>query len=168
MFSCSACRLSSAPLVSFSCTPTCRSLAVSRPARYATARKANRLTKMIACSAFSPGCVRAIGRNHAVIVQFQNRAVKNECQRRDQVRPHSRQEHAGHNDDQRIKEIQRTVPAPGFMHDQADENQIGENLQRGLQPVFLPEREQEHVEQRKAVPEKNRADEEPHGQRRRS
>ena len=155
MFSCSACRLSSAPLVSFSCTPTWRSFAVSSPARYATARKANRLTKMMACSAFVPGMRGAVGRNHAVVVQFQHGAVKNERQRSDQLRPHPRQQHAGHDDDQRIEEVQRTVPSSGFVDDEADQNQIGQNLQRGLQPVLLPEREQQHVEQREAVPEQN-------------
>jgi hypothetical protein len=33
------------------------------------------------------------------------------------------------------------------MNDQADQNEVGQNLQRRLQPVFLPERQQQHVEQ---------------------
>ena len=97
----------------------------------------------------------AVGRNYPVVVQFQNRPVKNESQRCNQVRPHARQQHAGDDDDQRIEEVKRAVPSSGFVDDEADQNQIGHNLQRGLQPVLLPEREQQHIEQRKAIPEEN-------------
>src|SRR5450631_218200 len=108
----------------------------------------------------------AVGGNDAVVVQFQHGPVKNEGERRNQLRPHARQQQAGDNDDQGIEKVKRTVPSTGFVDDEADENQIGQNLQRGLQTVLLPEGEQKHVEQRKAVPEKNGTDEEPHGQRR--
>src|SRR5580704_6328995 len=110
----------------------------------------------------------AVGRNHAVVVQFQNRPVEDESQSRDEVRPHARQQHAGDDDDQGIEEVQRAVPSSGFVDHEADQNQISHNLQRGLQPVLLPEGEQKYVEQRKTVPQQNGSNEEPHGQRRRT
>src|SRR5579864_2718073 len=51
------------------------------------------------------------------------------------------------------------------MNDETDQNKIGQNLQRCLQTVLPPEREQKHVEQRKAVPENNGADEQAQRQR---
>ncbi len=117
---------------------------------------------------FQSGMRGAIGRNHGVVVQFQHRPVENESQGRNQLRPHPRQQHAGHDDHQGIEKVQRAVPSSGFMDHEADQNQIGENLQRGLQAMFLPQGEQEHVEQRKAAPEQHGTDEEPHGQRRRT
>ena len=112
------------------------------------------------------GMRAGIGRNEPEVAQFQNRAVKNERQRRHQLRPHPRQQHAGNNNDERIEEVERAVPASGLVNDEADQNQVGQNLQRGLQSVLAPKRKQEHVKQRKAVPEKNGAEEEPHGKRR--
>ena len=109
----------------------------------------------------------AVRRDHSIVVQFQHRAVKNECQGGHQLGPHPRQHDAGHDDDQGIEEVERTVPSSGFMDDQADQNQVGKKLQRGLQPVFLPQGKQEHEEQRQAVPEKNGGDEEPQRQSRR-
>ena len=83
---------------------------------------------------------RAIGRNHPVVIQFQDRPVQDEGQRRDQLRPHARQQHAGHDDHQRIEKIKGTVPPAGLVDHQADQYQISQDLQRSLQPVLLPER----------------------------
>src|SRR5258708_5838470 len=100
-------------------------------------------------------------RHDAVVVQFQNHAVKNESQGGDQVRPNPGQQHAGNNNDQRIEEVQRTVPSSGLVNDQTDQNQISEDLQRSLQPVLLPEGQKQYVKQREAVPEQNGRNEEP-------
>ncbi len=110
----------------------------------------------------------AVRRNQAIVVQFQDGPVKNESQGSHQVRPDARQQHAGDDDDERIEEVEGTIPASGFMDDKAGQDQIRNHLQRGLQPMLLPQGEQKHIEQRKAVPEKDGADEEPDGQWRRS
>src|ERR1700684_1743713 len=106
--------------------------------------------------------------NYTIVVQFQHGPVKNEGQGGDQMRPHPRQQHAGDNNNQGIKEVERTVPSSSFVDDKTNQNQIGQNLQRGLQPVLLPQGEQKHVEQGKTVPENYSRNEQPHGQRRRS
>ena len=82
------------------------------------------------------------------------------------MRPHAREQNAGDNDDQRVKKIQRTVPASGFMHDQTDQNQVREYLQGCLQAVFMPQGEQEDVEQRQPKPQNDCADEKAKRQRR--
>src|SRR5580692_7254930 len=110
---------------------------------------------------------RAIRRNNGVVIQFKDTSVKNEGEGGDQARPDTRQKHAGHDDDERIKEVQGTVPTAGLVDHEADEDDISKHLQRGLQPVLLPEREQKNIEQRQAVPEKDGGQEEPpwHGRR---
>src|ERR1039458_10000308 len=110
----------------------------------------------------------AVGRNYGIVVQFQHRSVKDESQSGDELRPHARQQHAGHDDDQGIEEVQGTVPPAGLVDHEADHDQIGHNLQRGLQTVLLPEREKKYVEEREAVPQQNGCDEEPHGHRARA
>src|SRR5437879_5766 len=104
---------------------------------------------------------RAIRRDNAVVVEFENGAIQNESQRRHQLRPNPGQQDAGHNNHQRIEEVQRTVPTPGFVYDQANEDDVGEDLKRGLEAVLPPEREQQDVKERNTVPEQNRTDEEP-------
>ena len=168
MFSCRACRLSRAPLVSLSCTPDLAQFRGEQSGQIRDRQKGEQVDEDDGLQRLESGMRGAVGRNNAVVVQFQHRPIKNEGQSRDKLRPHARQQHAGDNDDQRIKKVQRTVPAAGFVDDEADQDQIGKNLQRSLQPVLLPEGEQEHVEQRQAVPEQNGAEEQPHRQRRRS
>ncbi len=114
---------------------------------------------MIPCSAFSSGWVRAVGRHYSVVVEFKDGAIKNESQRRHQMRPHSGKQDAGHDDDQRVEKVQRTVPASRLMHDQADHDQIGQDLQGCLQPVLLPEGQQDYIEEREGIPQKDRAEE---------
>ena len=89
----------------------------------------------------------AVGAHNPVVVEFEDSAIQDEGQRRNQVRPHSRQQDSGYDDDQRIEKVQRTVPAAGFVHHQADHDQIGEHLQGGLQAVLAPERHQHCVEE---------------------
>src|SRR5579864_4754315 len=81
------------------------------------------------------------------------------------MRPNTCQQHARNNDNQRIKKVERTIPSSGFMNDEADKEKIGQNLQRSLKPVLPPQREQNHKEEREAIPQKHSTDEEPHGQR---
>src|SRR5579859_3500909 len=103
----------------------------------------------------------AIRRNDAVVIQFEDCAVKDEGEGRDQLRPDARQQDAGNNDYQRIEKVERAVPTASFMNDHADQNEIGENLERGLETMLLPDGKQQHVKQRDAEPEQNRAEEEP-------
>ena len=69
-------------------------------------------------------------------------------------------------DHQRIQEVHRTVPTAGLVNHQADQDEVGKYLQGRLNAMLLPEREQKHVEEREAIPEQDRADEQPHGNRR--
>src|SRR4029077_10273696 len=105
---------------------------------------------------FEPRMGRAIRADHSVVIQLQNAAVEDECERGDQASPHSWQEHAGNNDDQRIKKIERTVPAPGLVEYDTDEDNVGEHLECALETILLPKREQQHIKERQAVPEQDR------------
>ena len=120
---------------------------------------------MIACSAFSPGCVVQYGLHDPVIIEFQHRPIKDESQCGNQLRPYSRKQNAGHDNDQGVEEIQRAVPASGLMHHQADHDQVGQNLQRGLQAMFIPKRQQQRVEDGECKPQNHGADEQTQGQR---
>src|SRR5580765_354119 len=93
--------------------------------------------------------------DHSVVVQLQHTAIKNECESGNQASPDSGQEDAGNDNDQRIKEIERTVPATSLVDDKSNEGDVSEHLQCGLQPVLLPKGEQEHVKERQAVPEQD-------------
>src|SRR3984893_7369889 len=107
----------------------------------------------------------AIRMDQAIVIELKNCAVKDESQRRDQMRPYSRQQDAGNDNDQGIKKIQRTIPASGLVHHQADQGKVGENLQCRLEPVLLPEGKQQDVKKRQRVPQQNRADEQSQGER---
>src|SRR5581483_6817231 len=47
------------------------------------------------------------------------------------------------------------------MDNESDQNYVGENLQRGLQAVFLPERKQQYVKKRQAIPEEDGGEKKP-------
>jgi hypothetical protein len=151
--------------VSFNCThlPQFRG---EQAGQIGDGEKSKKIDEDNCLQSLQAGMRAAVGRNYAIVVQFQHRAVKDESQGRDQLGPHPRQQHGSNDNDQRIEEVQGTVPASGLVDHQADQEQIGQDLQRGLQAVFLPEGKQQHIEQRKAVPEQDGADEQPHGQRR--
>ena len=69
---------------------------------------------------FQFGMGGAIGFHHSVVIEFENGSVKNEGKCGHQMSPHSGKQDAGYDDDERVKKIQRTVPASGLMHDEAD------------------------------------------------
>ncbi len=54
-----------------------------------------------------------IRRNDPEVGQLQDRDIQDERQRPGQVGPHPRQQNAGHDNDQRIKEVQRTIHTAG-------------------------------------------------------
>ena len=63
-----------------------------------------------------------------------------------QIGPDPRQQNAGNNNDQRVKEVQRTVHAARGINHQRDHHQVGDDLQQRLDAAFFPERQQEQVE----------------------
>ena len=77
----------------------------------------------------------------------------------------ARQQHASDHDDQGVEEIQRTVDAAGEVDDQRDHSQIGEHLQHGLQPVFVPHRNQKKEKQREYEPQHHAREKRHDGQR---
>ena len=132
MFSWSACRFSSAPLVCFSCTSTWRNFADQQASQVGDREIGKQVDEnddlQVAIRDGSSG----IGRNHVEIGQFENGSIQDESQRRGQICPGPRQQHAGHNDDQRIEEVQRAIDAAGDIDHQRDHDQVGEHLQKGL------------------------------------
>ena len=109
------------------------------------------------------GC--RVRRNQPVVIRLQDGTVQDKGRCRDQVCPCSRQQNAGNNDDQWIKEIQRAVDPAGYMDNQRDHGQIGKYLQESLHPILTPHREQQNVEKRQRVPQHDRTDEQPQGNR---
>ena len=99
------------------------------------------------------------GGNNVVIVQLQHASIEDERQRRGEIGPDFRKQDAGYDDDQRIEEIQRTIPAAGEMDDQADHGHVRDDLQNRLHPLLFPERKQQDVEERKGKPQEHAADE---------
>src|SRR5579863_2050317 len=79
------------------------------------------------------------------------------------MRPHSWKQDARHDNHERVKEVQRTVPATGFVYYQTDQEEVGEHLQRCLQTVLLPQREQQRIENGQSKPEDDSADEKTYG-----
>src|SRR5579862_8873770 len=129
-----------------------------QPCQIGNGKKREKVDENDGLQRLEPGMGGAIRRHNRVIVQFQHRAVENESQRGHEVRPHLRQQYAGNDDHQWIQKIQRAVPTSGLVDDQTYQNQVSEDLQCCLQAVLAPQRKQQHVEQRKAVPEKNSAE----------
>src|ERR1700728_2536016 len=105
------------------------------------------------------GMSRAIRLHDPIVVEFQDGSVKDESESGNQMGPHPGKQNAGNNDDQRVEEIQRTIPTSRLMHNQADQDQVGQNLQGRLQPMFLPEGQQQHVEDGEGKPQHHGADE---------
>ncbi len=101
----------------------------------------------------------AVGSYNFVIVEFQHRAIKNECQCCNQVCPDSRQKDTRDDDDDGVEKIERAIPASRLVYDKAHKNQVGENLQRSLQTMFAPVAKKFGIEKRNHEPGSNRADE---------
>src|SRR5580704_2168144 len=106
----------------------------------------------------------AVGMHESVIVELEDRAVKNESERCHKLRPHSGQQDSSNDDGQRIEEVQRTVPASGLVYDQADHDEVGQDLQRRLQAMLAPEGEQDYIEERNGIPQQHGAEEKAQGQ----
>src|SRR5207302_6235339 len=85
------------------------------------------------------------GGNNVVIVQLKHASIEDEGQRRGEIGPDFRKQDAGYDDDQRIEEIQRAVPAAGEMDDQADHGHVRDDLQNRLHQLLFPERKQQDV-----------------------
>jgi hypothetical protein len=85
--------------------------------------------------------------NQTVVIELYDRTEQNKWQCSGGVRPSTRQQNASNNDDQWVKKIEGTVDATGHVHDHRDKNQVGHNLQRSLDAVFLPDGQQQDIEQ---------------------
>src|SRR6476469_2082568 len=89
------------------------------------------------------------------IAQFQQRAKTDKRNSRRYVCPISRQQNAGNDDRQRIKKVEKCVDATGDVNQRSDECEIGKNLDDGLALGFLPQRGQQHEEERNNKPGNN-------------
>src|SRR5689334_11816882 len=91
--------------------------------------------------------------------KLQQSAKKNETHRCREVGPIAGQQDGGHNDEQRIKEIEECIDIARDMDDGGNESQISEDLGDGLELVFVPEREQQGKEYRDGEPDHHQGDE---------
>src|SRR6478672_1283399 len=89
------------------------------------------------------------------IAQFQQRAKTDKRNSRRYVSPISRQQNAGNDNRQWVEEVEKCVDAAGDVNQRGDECEIGENLDDGLALGFLPERGQQHEEERNNKPGDN-------------
>src|SRR5713226_5640824 len=101
------------------------------------------------------------------VAQLQYRAVEQECQRGCQVSPGPRQQNRGHNNDQGIQKIERTIHPAGDVNQKADQQQVGNDLQHRLRPQFFPNPQQHQVKRRNRVRQHDGIHEHTHGKRHR-
>ena len=94
---------------------------------------------------FELGMGSGVRGNDEIVIEFENGSEKDEGERGAQVSPDTGQEHAGDDNDERVKKIERAVDAAGDMDDQGNHGQIGEHLQDGLEAMLVsrpkPEKE---------------------------
>ena len=102
--------------------------------------------------------------NDRIVIELEDGSEQDERQGGAEISPGSGQEHARDHDDQGVEKIQRTVDAAGDMDDQGNHGQIGEDLQDGLEAVFVPDRNQEKEKQREHEPQHHSGEEGQDGQ----
>ena len=120
----------------------------------------------MACSALSPGMRRAIRRNHAVVVQFQHRYVQNEGQAPTRCAHFRCSSTLATMMTSGYRKFNELSHPPVTCTTRLTRIKSVTTCNEACSAMLLPDGKQQNVKEREAVPQQDRRDEEPHGQRR--